>query len=117
MSKADRYKQIIQQTRVRFLADASLKMQDLRKRFEDYDHGRLAVDHRTLPDAIHRHAHAIKGLALTLSYEDIDHICEEILNFILYQPDHVWTAEDIQLLRKMVKTLDGLLLQASSSQG
>lgn len=116
MSKADRYQQIIQQTRIRFLADASLKMQDLQHRFEDYDHGRLSADQRTLPDCIHRHAHAIKGLALTLSYEDIDHICEEILNYILYQPDHVWTAEDIHTLRKMVITLDQLLTKASSAQ-
>ncbi|MFD1988440.1 Hpt domain-containing protein [Paenibacillus nicotianae] len=116
MSKADRYQQIIQQTRIRFLADASLKMQDLQHRFEDYDHGRLSADQRTLPDCIHRHAHAIKGLALTLSYEDIDHICEKILTYILYQPDHVWTAEDIHKLRKMVTTLDQLLTQASSAQ-
>ena len=118
MSKAERYRQIIEQTRVRFLQDAATKMQDLHQGFASYmqldEPSPQAGD--TMTDQVHRHVHAIKGLALTLSYPRIDELCGDILHYILNDPPIIWKRDHLVILEQQVHQLELLLLEAASSK-
>jgi chemotaxis protein histidine kinase CheA len=117
MSKAERYRQIIEQTRVRFLQDAMIKMQDMHQGLTDYN--RLeepdADAGQALANQIHRHVHAIKGLALTLSYPGIDELCGDMINYILNDPSRIWKREHVDRLQQQVNQLEQLLDEATIS--
>ncbi|WP_322906921.1 Hpt domain-containing protein [Paenibacillus campi] len=117
MSKAERYRQIIEQTRVRFLHDATTKMHDLHQIFADYrqfdDPDPQAGS--AVADRVHRHIHAIKGLALTLSYASIDELCGEMIHFILNDPPKIWKREYVEQLERYVHQLEQLLHEAAAA--
>lgn len=114
MSKADRYERMMEQTRIRFLEDAELKMADLRTLFREYYNDSSRAGLAGLQYAIHRHAHAIKGLALLLSYEEMDTVCGDILAIVLQEPPRDCTPSEMEHLHRLVTTLDHLLKQASA---
>ncbi|WP_046213770.1 hypothetical protein [Paenibacillus wulumuqiensis] len=114
MSKTDRYQQMMEQTRIRFLQDAGLKMEDLRIRFHTYHGDPSPAGIPELQHAIHRHAHAIKGLALILSYEEMDEVCGDILAIVLQEPPRDCSLAEMEHLHRLVLTLEHLLEKASS---
>ncbi len=117
MSKAERYRQIIEQTRVRFLQDATIKMQDIHAGLTSYN-GLEEPDADAglaLANQIHRHVHAIKGLALTLSYAEIDELCGDMINYILNDPARIWKREHIDRLQQQVSQLQQLIDDAKAS--
>ncbi|MEW4371150.1 Hpt domain-containing protein [Paenibacillus kandeliae] len=118
MSKAERYRQIMEQTRIRFLQDASIKMQELDASFTEYRQTSEPSEStaRELAMLVHRHVHAIKGLALTLSFVEIDHICAEMTDYILNDPDKIWQSSDIRWLEQQTNELERLLAQAGSTE-
>ncbi len=113
MSKADRYERMMEQTRIRFLEDAELKMADLRTLFHDYYKDSSQAGISGLQYAIHRHAHAIKGLALLFSYKEMDTVCGDILMIVLQEPPRDCTPDEIEHLHRLVTALEYLLKQAS----
>ncbi|MFD1884710.1 Hpt domain-containing protein [Paenibacillus wenxiniae] len=117
MSKAERYRQIIEQTRVRFLQDAAIKMHDMHQSLQDYN-GLEAPDAdagQALAHQIHRHVHAIKGLALTLSYSGIDELCGDMVNYILNDSSRIWKREHVDRLQQQVDQLGQLIDEATAS--
>jgi HPt (histidine-containing phosphotransfer) domain-containing protein len=76
----EKLKRIIRQAQELFLQDAASKMTDMEAGIRQWMERGLSFEQTA--DLIHRHVHALKGVALTIQYEDIDQVCEQILEQI-----------------------------------
>lgn len=76
----EKLKRIIRQAQELFLQDAASKMLEMEAGIRQWAERSLSFDQTT--DLIHRHVHALKGVALTIQYDDIDRVCRQILEQI-----------------------------------
>jgi chemotaxis protein histidine kinase CheA len=101
--KSQRIQEIIKQTQTSFILDAANKMNGLRQRFEQWRNGEIGLE--LLVESVYRDAHNLKGLALTLSYNEVDEVCQELLSLILQQNENVWTQEKLKILQNLTDRL------------
>ncbi|TMV50113.1 hypothetical protein FE783_11145 [Paenibacillus mesophilus] len=73
----EKLKRIIRQAQELFLQDAASKMSEMEAGIRQWTDRSLSFDQTV--DLIHRHVHALKGVALTIQYDDIDRVCKQIL--------------------------------------
>ncbi|TNJ58061.1 hypothetical protein FE784_38230 [Paenibacillus hemerocallicola] len=73
----EKLKRIIRQAQTLFLQDAASRMSEVEAGLRQWTEHELSFDETV--DLIHRHVHALKGVALTIQYDDIDLVCKQIL--------------------------------------
>lgn len=73
----EKLKRIIRQAQTLFLQDAATKLSEMEAGIRQWSEDELSFDETV--DLIHRHVHALKGVALTIQYDDIDRVCKLIL--------------------------------------
>ncbi|MBO9608273.1 MAG: Hpt domain-containing protein [Paenibacillaceae bacterium] len=111
--KAERMAAIMQRTKLAFMDDSRVKMEQLHRAFDEWERG--AADPDRTAGTAYRIAHSMKGLALTLSLPAIDAACERMLGFILQQEGQVWTAEKLESLRLMANRLETAVAEADDA--
>jgi HPt (histidine-containing phosphotransfer) domain-containing protein len=101
--KSQRIQKIIKQTQISFLLDAAKKMSGLRQHFEQWRNREIGLE--LLVESVYRDAHNLKSLALTLSFNEVDEVCQELLSVILQQKEDVWTQEKLNTLQDLTDRL------------
>lgn len=98
--KSQRFEEILRQTRISFLQDSQEKMQEIRI-FSDQrrDDPRFP---ELFAETVHKRVHAMKGLALTLSYTLLDELCNKTIHYILQHENPAWSASDMEQLDSFV---------------
>ncbi|MDF2663561.1 MAG: hypothetical protein K0Q94_6352 [Paenibacillus sp.] len=76
----EKLKRIIRQAQTLFLQDAASRMSEVETGLRQWTEHELSFDETV--ELIHRHVHALKGVALTIHYDDIDLVCKQILERI-----------------------------------
>lgn len=99
-----RIAEILRRTREPFKQDARDKIDQLHRLFALCDEGTQTAG--AVAESARRHAHSMKGLALTLSFSSVHEACEHILDTILQQEERPWTIPDLENLRALVRRLE-----------
>lgn len=113
-TRARRMQEILNRTKPIFLHDSIDKIKQINLVFEQWGQQQLSTE--SLIETIHQHVHGMKGLALTLSYHQIDRICQEIITIILQLEDIkglIWTQAELADLHQMIASLELLVHEAT----
>ncbi len=113
-TREQRMKEILGRTKIIFIQDTIDKINQMNLIFKQWEQQEISAE--SLIESIHLHVHAMKGLALTLSYHQIDRLCQEIIALILQREgreDLFWTKPEIADFHQMIVSLQRLVEEAA----
>jgi HPt (histidine-containing phosphotransfer) domain-containing protein len=99
----NRFEQIIKQTRIVFIQECEGKMAEIQEITAQASRGEILVDQWI--KTTYQHVHSMKGMALTLSYHQIDQSCQKIIHLIQEPREQEWAAADKNQLYNWINEL------------
>jgi chemotaxis protein histidine kinase CheA len=112
-AKRARLQRILENTKRVYLQDAQRRAETLRERLQEYGKDSKA-DQASLTHLIYQHAHALKGVALTVGLQEIHELSEQLIAYSIQQ-EEAWTEESILHLVRLLQQLDEAVNQAADA--
>lgn len=111
-AKQQKMRRILEQTKRVYLLDARQRSAKLREELTRYREG--AVTKSDIAGLMYQHAHALKGVALTVGLEQIHELSEKLIAYSIQQ-EEAWTEESIDTLVQLLHNLDEAVYQAADA--
>lgn len=100
-------KAIIKACQQDFIIDAENRLKEM---FENIQLWKLQkINDLEVVEIIHKHTHALKGIALSIHFDLFHHVCENILMMIKKEEDRIWNQQEILSLISETLKLENAL--------
>jgi HPt (histidine-containing phosphotransfer) domain-containing protein len=109
MADADnRFEQIIKETRIVFIQECEGKIAEIQVTSDQAKRSEISEEYWI--KTTYQHVHSMKGMALTLSYHQIDQSCQKIILLIQKPREQKWTATEKDQLNEWLNELAEYIL-------